>query len=135
MRLRLCVILALLLAGCGRLQRSPETLLPPVVDQVWQRRQVRETSPSPARAKRAYEAAYTGPGSLTAVVYELDSSAAALDLAQRWKPAADTVFFCEQNYFALVKWDRSDRKALSGFVRGLQHVLAPARGASGPQSQ
>src|SRR5581483_3379506 len=135
MRLRFCVILALLASACGRTERTPESLLPPVVDGVWQRKELHETSSSPASAKRAYEAAYAGPGYLTAVVYELDSSAKALDLAQRWKPAADTVFFCHLGSFALGKWDRADRRALNGFVRALQRILGPPVSGSAQQTR
>jgi hypothetical protein len=68
-------------------------------------------------------ATYEGPGKLEARAYELDSPAVALDLSQRWRPSADTVFFYRDRYFVVVKWQEADRKALEAFVHELQSRL------------
>ena len=73
--------------------------------------------------KRAQEASYDGPGKLTARAYELTSSEIGLDLAQRWRPSADTVFFWARKYFVVVKWQQADRKALQQFTGALEKRL------------
>ena len=50
-----------------------------------------------------------------------------MDLAQRWRPSADTVFFYRGRYFVVVKWQQADRKALQEFVRELEKRLAAAK--------
>ena len=116
-------VLGLGCSACSRPPRSGDSLLPAVLAGGWQRKSLRDIPPSLPGARRAFEAVYEGPGKLTAGVYDLKSSANALDLVQRWKPAADTVFFSEDNYFATIKWDRADRSALTAFVRALEKSL------------
>jgi hypothetical protein len=53
-------------------------------------------------------------------LYELSSPGVGLDLAQRWRPSADTVFFYRDQYFVVVKWQQADRGALQEFVRELE---------------
>jgi len=72
---------------------------------------------------RIRTATYQGPGKLEARVYQLSSPAVGLDLAQRWHPSADTVFFNHGRYFVVVKWQGAERKALQGFVRELEARL------------
>ena len=119
------------LAACVRKPESAGPLLPETVAQVWQRKNLRELPGSsapdpvpPGGAKRVLQAEYGGPGSLQADVYDLSSSALALDMAQRWRPAADTVFFYRDNYFVVVKWQQADRKLLNAFVRELDQAFA-----------
>jgi hypothetical protein len=50
----------------------------------------------------------------------------ALDMAQRWKPAPDTVFFYNGRFFVLIQWQTADRKALREFVAALEKKF-PAR--------
>jgi len=109
--------------ACSRPPRSGESLLPPRVAEVWARTSLHDIPPTPARARRAFEATYEGAGALTADVYELNSSAEGLDMVQRWRPAPDTVFFYKGNYFAVVKWSQADRQALAAFVRALEKGL------------
>jgi hypothetical protein len=109
--------------ACSHPPRSSERLLPRQVAEVWTRTSLHDIPPSPARARRAFEATYEGAGKLTADVYELNSSAEGLDMVQRWKPAPDTVFFYKDNYFAVVKWSQADRQALTAFVRALEKGL------------
>ena len=56
-------------------------------------------------------------------MYELSSPGVGLDLVQRWRPSADTVFFYRGRYFVVVKWQQADRKALQEFVRELEKRL------------
>jgi hypothetical protein len=109
--------------ACSQPPRSSESLLPARVAEVWARTSLHDIPPSPARARRAFEATYEGAGKLKADVYELHTSAEGLDMVQRWKPAPDTVFFYKDNYFAVVKWSQADRQALTAFVRALEKGL------------
>ena len=93
----------------------------------WHRTSVRELPPSlapdsvpPAAIERIRAASYEGPGKLDARVYQLTSPAAALDVVQRWRPAADTVFFYNGRFFVLIQWQTADRKALQEFVGTLE---------------
>ncbi len=72
-------------------------------------------------------ATYDGPGHVEARVYRLTSASEGLDLAQRWRPSADTVFFNQGAYFVVVKWQSADRKALQDFVRQLEVKLTPPK--------
>jgi len=73
--------------------------------------------------RRLEAASYEGAGKLDARAYELTASAVALDLAQRWQPSADTVFFYRGRYFVVVKWDQAERKALQEFIREVEARL------------
>jgi hypothetical protein len=93
----------------------------------WHRTSVSELQPSaapdavpPAAIERIRAASYEGPGKLDARVYQLTSSAAALDVVQRWRPAPDTVFFYNDRFFVLIQWQTADRKALQEFVGTLE---------------
>jgi hypothetical protein len=93
----------------------------------WHRTSTTELSPSTASGvlpttavERIRAASYEGPGKLDARVYQLSSSAAALDAVQRWKPAPDSVFFYSGRFFVLVKWQTADRRALQEFVGALE---------------
>ena len=99
----------------------------------WHRTSVRELAPSsapdsvpPAAIERIRAASYEGPGKLDARVYQLTSPAAALDVAQGWKPTPGTVFFCSGRFFVLIHWQTADRKALQEFVAMLEKKF-PAR--------
>jgi hypothetical protein len=71
-----------------------------------------------------------GPGKLDARLYVLDAPAVALELAQRWRPSADTVFFNRGRFFVVAKWEDADRKALQTFLAELQMRLGnPKEGA------
>lgn len=97
---------------------------------VWRRTTLQNLGPSDAPdplprtlINQLQTAAYEGPGSLQARVYELESPAVALDLVQRWRPSADTVFFYRDQYFVVIKWQDADRGALRAFVRELEERL------------
>lgn len=114
-------------AGCARrAELFPETA------GAWRRTSLRDLpvseapDPMPRTAvERIRAAAYEGPGKIEARVYLLTSPAAGLELAQRWRPSADTVFFNAGAYFAVVKWQQADRSALRAFVQELEKRLKP----------
>ena len=104
----------------------------------WRRAQLRDIpvdeapDPMPRTAvDRIRGATYKGTGEIDARVYLLNSTEAGLALDSRWRPSADTVFFAHDRYFAVVKWQSTDRAALQSFVRDLQKQLGadtmPAR--------
>jgi hypothetical protein len=57
---------------------------------------------------------------LTVDLYEAKVSGTAFEMTQRWRPAADTVFFDQGRYFVVVTWKQADRQALKDFVRKLE---------------
>ena len=123
------MLLAIGLGACGRVKPMPD-LFPEVVGQ-WRRMSLRDLpageSPDPVprtSIDHIQIATYQGPGKLEARVYRLSSPAAGFDLAQRWHPTADTVFFNQGRYFVVVKWQEAERKALQAFVRELEGRLA-----------
>lgn len=74
-------------------------------------------------ARRWVSGLYEGAGEVQAHVYELKSEASGLELAQRWRPAANTVFFYTPHYFAVVTWESNDRAAVTALVRALEKRL------------
>ena len=123
-------LLPLLFAAC----RAPERAAPALPDAVagaWRKTATRGLAPAAApeplarnTVRRAVQASYEGPGKADVTLYELSSSAAALDAVQRWRPMPDTVFFYKDNLFVVVKWQGADRKAVGEFVRALEKQLA-----------
>lgn len=126
------VILLAALAACQKPAALPPGLFPENAAGGWRRTAVRETpvseAPDPVprtSVDRLAVATYEGPGKLEARVYALSTPEVGLDLAQRWRPSADTVFFYRGRYFAVVKWQQAERKALEAFVRQLEEALGP----------
>jgi len=122
---------ALGLAAC-RESAPPADPFPETVAGVWRRIAMADLpvseAPDPvprSSVRRLRTAVYEGPGRVEARAYELDSSAVGLDLAQRWRPSADTVFFNAGRYFVVVKWQQADRQALQDLVRAIERRLAP----------
>jgi hypothetical protein len=116
-------------AACGR-SAPPPDLFPPVMAGVWRRTALQEMSASDApdpvprnTINHLQAASYEGPGKLEARVYQLQSPAMALDLVQRWRPSADTVFFYRDQYLIVIKWQEADRNALKSFVAELEKRL------------
>jgi hypothetical protein len=115
------------LAACGEKRGPAVEPFPETVAGGWQRKERRELpaseapDPVPRTSVRRVEIAeYQGPGKLEARAYELTSKGVGLDLAQRWRPSADTVFFWADDYFVVVKWQEADRKALQAFTREVE---------------
>ncbi|MSV29476.1 MAG: hypothetical protein EXQ52_12155 [Bryobacterales bacterium] len=126
--------ITLFLPACGGLRSPAPPLLPPVVAESWKMKEsvVQPVSSAPENVrrlglKRAERATYEGAGTITADVYELTSSAGGLELVQTWRPAADTVFFYKETYFAVVKWERAEKSAVTAFVRDLEKRLGERR--------
>lgn len=129
---RAWLVAAALLTGCGK-RSARQNLLPEAVGQ-WRRTSLDEQPVSgvprpltPATVKRVQTAVYEGAGRLEVTLYELANSANALDAVQRWRPAADSIFFYKDEYFAVVHYQRADRQALNAFVRDLSQHLAPPK--------
>ncbi len=122
---------ATLLAGCGR-KRVPRTNLLPEVVGDYKRTSLADASGENeviprGSIERAQAAIYQGAGRLDVTLYELTSSAAALDAVQRWRPAANTVFFYRDEFFVVVRYQDADRKAVNIFVRDLDRHLTPPK--------
>jgi hypothetical protein len=122
--------LACLLSGCGGRRRTVVEVFPETVAGSWRRKQRREAplaeapDPVPRTAVRRLEIAeYEGSGKLEARAYELTSTGVGVDLAQRWRPSADTIFFQAGDYFVVIKWQDADRQALHAFTREIETRL------------
>jgi hypothetical protein len=126
------VALLAFLSACGRPTALPPDLFPTETPGGWHRVELRDLpiseAPDPiprTSVAKIAAARYEGPGKIEARVYVLTSTEVGLDLAQRWRPSADTVFFNLGHYFVVVKWQEVNRQALQEFVRGLEKRLAP----------
>ena len=135
---RSCMLLAIALGACGRVEPMPD-LFPETAAGQWHRTSLRDLpageSPDPVSRTsidRIQTATYQGPGRVEARVYRLSSPAVGLDVVQRWHPSADTVFFNQGRYFVVVKWQEAERQALQAFVRELETRLAPPRFPGAP---
>ena len=121
--------LVLLFTECHRAEPLPDLFVGTVAG-VWHRTALERPpvsdapDPVPRSAVEQFETAtYEGPGKLQVRVYALDSAAVALELVQRWRPSADTVFFNRGRYFVVLKWQDADRKALEAFVAEMEKRL------------
>ena len=124
----------LLMLACGGVRSPAPALFPPVAAESWKLKEsvVQPVSSAPDNVrrlglKRAERAIYEGEGTITVDVYELTTSAGGLELVQTWRPAADTVFFYKETYFAVVKWERAGKPAVTAFVRDLEKRLGERR--------
>jgi|SRR5215469_9158753 len=132
------LLAVLVLAACHRSVTLPD-VFPETVGSAWHRTALNHPpvsdapDPVPRSAVDQFQSAmYEGPGKIDGRAYVLDSPAVALELAQRWRPSADTVFFYSGRYFVVLKWQDADRKALQAFVTELQKRLGkPKADASG----
>ena len=123
-------VLALLLGCAACAQREPAIEVFPDALAGWKRTSLREMSAAEApdavpkeSVRRVQAAAYEGAGKLEARAYELTGQALGLDIAQRWRPVPDTVFFWARSYFVVVTWQEAERKALQEFTRTLEKRL------------
>jgi hypothetical protein len=121
--------LAILLAACRPVAKPMPDLFPETAG-LWRRTSIRELQPTQApdpvpRAsiERIRAATYEGPGKLEARIYQMSTSAVALDLVQRWQTAPDTVFFYADRFFVIVRWEAAERKELQEFVGVLEKRL------------
>lgn len=128
---RTCLLLLSsgLLTACGKRALNKERLFPATLGE-WKLSGSSEAAPdllqqegAPQGAVRAWDATYTGPGLVRLRVFEMNSPAGGLDATQRWRPAADTAVFHQQQYFAVVRWEPMDRNELAKFIRAFEaHV-------------
>jgi hypothetical protein len=126
------LFLAPLLGGCAK-PAAPLDAFPETVAGVWRRTSLHDIpiSDAPDPVSRTAVASiraaeYDGPGKLDARLYELSSPGVGLDLVQRWRPSADTVFFYRGRYFVVVKWQQAERQALKNFVKEVEGRLDAA---------
>jgi len=131
MRIATPVVLLSVLLACGTSTALPPDLFPATAAGVWRRTSLREMGASEApdpvprnEIERIAAASYEGPGKIEARVYALRSPAVGLELAQRWRPSADTVFFNSGPYFVVLKWQAAERAALQSFIHDLEKKLA-----------
>src|SRR5215213_8337121 len=124
---------ALLLSFAGCSKRRPEIEVFPESIAGWKRTSLREIpvaqSPDPvpqSGVRRVQAAGYEAAGKLDVRAYELTRQELGLDIAQRWRPTADTVFFWAQTYFVVVSWENAERKSLQEFTRALEKRLNTA---------
>ena len=117
------------LAACGRKPVTMPDLFPETIG-AWHRIAASDltaaTAPDGIDAsleEQSRSATYEGPGKLDARAYQLTSSAIALDLVQRWHATADTVYFYQDRFFVVLKWQTADRKSLQEFVAALDARL------------
>jgi hypothetical protein len=116
-------------AACSRHEAAIEVFPTSVAG--WHRTAIREipvsSAPDPipqSVVRRIQQASYEGGGRIEARAYQLTRQEIGLDLAQKWQPSADTVFFWAREYFILVEWQpETDRKALHEFTRSLEKRL------------
>jgi hypothetical protein len=122
-------VVALTFAAC----KPSETPMPDLFPEnagLWHRTALRELKAAdapdpvpPASIERIRAASYEGAGRLDARVYQMSTTAVALDLVQRWQAAPDTVFFYADRFFVVVRWESADRKELQAFVGVLEKRL------------
>ena len=125
----LLTLAMLLLAACGGASRQAAFVFPAEAGP-WKLKQTKDVAPASAPEtirrlglKRAQAAEYEGAGRITAELYELTSSAGALEVEQTWRPSADTVAFHRENFFLVVHWENADRAAVSAFVQLMEKQL------------
>ena len=125
------LLLPLALTACRPAGERTAPALPETVAGAWRKTASRDVpaaeAPEPLAkntVRRAMAATYEGPGKADVTLYELNSSASALDAVQRWRAQPNTVFFYKENLFVVVKWQGADRKAIGDFVRALEKQLA-----------
>jgi hypothetical protein len=128
-------IAAFAFAACRTPAAIPPDLFATTAAGGWHLTSKRDLSPSDSpdpvprnSIDRLQAAEYDGPGKLEARVYALSAPEVALDLAQRWRPSADTVFFNRGPFFVVVKWQSADRQLLKEFVADLEKRLAAVDG-------
>lgn len=121
------------LCACEKPATIPADLFPETAAGGWHRTSLAtipvSDAPDPVprtSVDKLVVATYDGPGRLEARVYAVNSPAVGLEMAQRWRPSADTVFFYRGRFFVVVKWQTAERQALEAFVRQMEQKLGPA---------
>jgi hypothetical protein len=117
--------------ACARRAAAPA--FTPAVAGIWKLKSV-ETFPAASAPEVVrkigtrgwWRADYQGPGTMTAELYELTSTAGGLEMAQNWRPAPDAVVWYTQRYFIVVKWRGTGRLAAAAFIRELEKQFKDA---------
>ncbi len=111
--------------GAGEMPKLPDSVPPG-----WQLKSLAQTDPNAAPDTvrqlgfaRSWRGEYTGPGIAHVDLYELKSSAAGLEMTQRWRAAANTVTLFNARYFAVVHWESGERAAITALVGRLEKSL------------
>ena len=73
--------------------------------------------------RRAFTCQYQGAGTVKVTVYEMNASAAAFELVQKWRPAPGTLFFHQGVYFVLLESPGLDTPTLNGLAKGIEAGL------------
>ena len=129
--LSFAALTAAALGACRRPAAIPSDLFAAEAAGGWHRTSLRDVPASEApdpvprsSIDRIVAASYEGPGKIEARVYALSAREVALDLVQRWRPSADTVFFQHGPFFVVLKWQSADRQLLKQFIADLEKRLA-----------
>ena len=122
----LLACLSIVLVSCGGATRPAAPLFPSSVGG-WKLRQSSDLPPGAIPepigrlgVRRAATAGYEGAGTFKVEIYEMTSSAAALEAEQTWRPVADTVAFHRESRFTVIHWENAARASVSEFVREMQ---------------
>ncbi len=123
------IFIAALFGACARRAAAP--VFAPAVAGVWKLKSVESypASRAPELVRQIgtrgwWRATYEGPSpppdTITAELYEVTATASGLEMAQKWRPAADAVIWYTPRYFVVVKWRSTDRLAVGAFIRALE---------------
>lgn len=118
-----------LFAACAQSAAVPA--FPPVVAGVWKLKGVQsfDASTAPEMIRRIgtrgwWSAAYEGAGSATVETYALTAPAAGLEMAQQWRPVADTAVWYTPRYFLVFRWKSAERAAVIALIQELEKQFA-----------
>ncbi|MGI8990001.1 MAG: hypothetical protein ACR2I2_10500 [Bryobacteraceae bacterium] len=124
------VFISLLFLGSCTKTEAEFPALPETIAGGWHLASLQEaplhSAPDPVRRtglRKWWKARYDGPATVHLQIYELRTGPAALDLVQKWRPAANTVTFYTDRYFTVVDWDRTDRDALRSLIGRIEKAL------------
>lgn len=119
----------LVLTSCSSRADAPPKL-PVSVSPGWQLKSIEESRPesAPETVKRlgfrkSWRAEYGGAGKAHVDIFALKTEAAGLEMAQQWRPRADSVTFFNPQYFVVIAWEKADRAALTALVSRIEKSL------------
>lgn len=128
MRIGLAAILALFLASCQ--SESRPFAIPQMLEGGWRQASVSATVPSrqPEWMSRlgiskASTVRYDGSVEAEVDIYELRSSAAALECMQLWKRSPGESFLMKRNLFVVIRSTHPNREMVMDFSRALEKAL------------
>ena len=74
--------------------------------------------------RQIWRVEYTGGGIAHVDVCQTETSAAGLDLQQKWRSRANSVTFFNDKYFVAVNWDEGTKEAVTALTRQLEKYLS-----------